>query len=227
MRTPRPLPASLGPRFSVQQAANAGANRGRLRRNDLHAPFHGVRARHSPSSLDDLDPFERQAAERRLRARQYAPRLRSGQFLSHESAIALLGGPLPLVWADAPGRRREPADGRTLDVHVSTLGDGPLVRAKGVRGHRAGAASAWFVTAEGFALARPATAWAQLGAWSLIDLVALGDFLCRVWREGPGRPNAGARPLTTVAQLGSTLASARWAGIPRLRRALELIREDS
>lgn len=225
MGRPRPLPEDLGQSFTVQDAAAAGVNRGRLRRSDLDIPFRGIRVPSGSGQIDpdlDLDPYERQALARRMRARQYAPRLRDGQFFSHETAIALLGGPQPLVT-----RGGRAVDGLALPVHVATAGAGPLVRAMGVRAHRAPEPSATFTDQHGSRIARPATAWAQSGAMSLIDLVALGDYFCRVWREGPGRRDIGRVPLATREELRGALAEARRVGIRRLRQALELIREDS
>ncbi len=221
------MPKELGWRFSVQQARDAGVSAGRLRRADLDRPFHGIRALRHPLDLPEMDPYERQAAEHRVSARQYAPRLRPRQFLSHETAVALLGGPSPLAVArpafDGPP---VPLDGRSLPVHVSTLGDGPLVRAAGVRGHRADPKTTRIARADGVPIAHPTTIWCQLGSWPLLDLVALGDFFCRVWREGPGRP-VGKQPLTTVDELAAALAAGRRPGIRRLRQALEFVREDS
>jgi len=221
----------------VSTALDAGVGRGRLRRSDLRAPFHGVRVIEIRTPPVDLDPFTRQATERRIQAWNYAPRLRPGQFLSHESAAAIWGGPLPLVRATvgasddaepgASARPRAPTSGQTLDVHVSTLGDGPLVRARGVRGHRADPASARISMVRGFPVASPAMAWAQLGRMNALDLVALGDHFCRMWREGHGRPNAGRPPLATIDELRAVLAVNRWRGIRRLREAVELVREDS
>jgi len=166
MRPARPLPPDLGQCFSVAEAMAAGVSRGRLRRRDLEAPFTGVRALPSENSPDHVDPFARQVHERRVQAYHYAPRLRPGQFLSHESAVAIRGGPLPLVYppapdpadrwkdaADAADARPAPMDGHLLDVHVSTLGDGPLVRAAGVRGHRADPAAAELRVVSGFSIA--------------------------------------------------------------------------
>lgn len=206
----------------MEAAQSAGVDAGRLRRADLDAPFRGVRSQRVEADHDDLDAFGRQSAERRMQAHRYAPRLRPGQFFSHETAVALLGGPVPLVTA-----RGTPADGASLPVHVSTLGDGPLVRAAGVRAHRADPRVARPVRSGDLRFADAATAWGQLGAWSLIDLVALGDFACRVWRAGPGRPDAGKRPLATVDALRAQLRFGRRTGIHRLRTAVELIREDS
>lgn len=222
MGQPRPLPPSLGARFSVQGALDAGVNKGRLRRSDLEIPFRGVRNTPIAADLAALDPFERQAAERRIRARRYAPRLQPGQFLSHESAVALYSGPMPLKTADG-----DVIDALTLPVHVSTLGRGPLVRAAGVTAHRANPVSTRVIVRQGMALSSPATAWAQLGSWSLLSLVALGDYFCRVWRQGPGRQHAGRPPFATIDELRAIIAAGRRAGIARLREAVELIREDS
>ncbi|MEJ1087876.1 hypothetical protein WDU99_06055 [Microbacterium sp. Mu-80] len=230
MRNPGPLPESLGLRFAVADALNAGATPGRLRRSDLDAPFHAVRVRPIASDLSDFDPFTRQVTERRIQAYHYAPRLRADQVLSHESAVAVLGGPLPLVFtprSDTDGAPPDPMDGQHLDVHVSTIGDGPLVRAKGVRGHRAAPDATTVSRVRDFMIVSPATSWAQLAHLRLPDLVALGDYYCRQWRPGPGRPDVGRAPLTTIDQLRSTIASFRWSGIRRLREAVELVREDS
>ena len=222
MRSPHPLPASLGDRFSVQQGLSAGVSRGRLQRADLAKPFRGARTRSTGVDLSEMDPFERQAAERRERARDYAPLLKPGQVFSHDTAVVLRGGPVPLIRENGV-----PVDGRALPVHVSTLGDGPLVRARGVRGHRADAARTRVVRSGGLLLSAPATTFAQLGSWSLPDLVALGDFLCRVWRPGFGRPGVGRTPYTTVDELRATVASTRWQRVRRLRDAVDLVREDS
>src|SRR6218665_3743780 len=169
MGSPRPLPPALGPFFSVRQAEAAGVDRERLRRGDLETPFRGARDARKPRDLDRLDPFEKQAASRRIREQQYLPLLKPGQFLSHESAVALIGGPLPIV-----ARRREIVDGMTLPVHVSTLGTGPLARTRGVVAHRANPENTSLARWKGHALASPASAWAQCASWSLIDIVALG-----------------------------------------------------
>lgn len=221
MPRPRPLPPQLGAHFSVEDAASAGVNRGRLHRSDLDRPFQGVRSRHRDVDLASLDAFERQRRERRLRAHAYAPRLGPDHFLSHESAIALFGGPLPLV-SDGNG----PVDGNSLPVHVSTRGAGPLVRAAGVRGHRIPYDSPW-MSGDGITAVHPALAWAQMGAWNLLDLVALGDYFCRVHRPGPGRRNVGHAPWSTTADLRMMIQRTRRVGTARLREAVELIREDS
>lgn len=230
MRSPGPLPDSLGMRFGVADARDAGVAAGRLRRSDLEAPFHAVRVRPIPSDLSALDPFTRQVTERRIQAYRYAPRLRDGQFLSHESAAAVLGGPLPLVFKpreQGESGPPEPMDGRHLDVHVSTIGEGPIVRAKGVRGHRAATEAITLSRLRDVTIASAAVSWAQLAHLRLPDLVALGDYYCRKWRPGPGRPDVGKKPFATIDQLHSVVESFRWSGIRRLREAVELVREDS
>ncbi|WP_429456899.1 hypothetical protein [Microbacterium sp. ZKA21] len=136
--------------------------------------------------------------------------------------MALLGGPIPLVAVKGLA-----VDGSTLPVHVTTNGTGPLVRAIGVTAHRSDPSSTRVIQRGNLAFAAPETAWAQLGAWDLEDLVALGDHFCRVWRPGVGRPDAGKAPMTTIDTLRATIAARRRTGIQNLREAVELIREDS
>lgn len=223
MPKPRELPPHLGDAFSVHAATDAGVSAERLRRGDLDRPFRGVRSRTPEEAYTpDEDVFERQAAERRARAESYAPRLRENQFFSHETAAALRRAPLPLI-VNSFG----PIDGAKLPVHVSTMGDGALVRMDGVRAHRADARTTTVERHEGLPVSTPATTWASLGALSVSDLVVLGDFLCRCWRAGFGRKHVGRRPLSTVEELRLTIASGRRVGNRRLREAVELIRTDS
>jgi hypothetical protein len=196
----------------------------RLRSSDLASPFHGIRSKPIVFDAEEMDAFEKQSAEHRVQARLYAPRLKPGQFFGGATAVALRGGPLPLIVDEATG---EPVDGAGLPVHVHTLGDGPLVRAAGVRGHRADPRVTRTVVVEGFRMADAATSWAQMGSMSVMDLVALGDFFCRVWRPGHGRRDVGKSPLATPDELRAQLRYGRRAGIRRLRSAADLIREDS
>ncbi|MFT4257990.1 DUF559 domain-containing protein [Microbacterium sp.] len=222
MRTPRPLPGTLGRRFSVRAAVEFGVDRGRLRRRDLEAPFRGARDAGAASDLSRLGVHDKQVVERRIRAKQYAPLLRPGQMISHDSAVAMWGGPMPLKTENGMA-----VDGAALPVHVSTVGAGPLVRASGVAAHRVSARNTVFVLWNGHPIASPASAWAQCASWDLLDLVALGDFFCRVHRPGPGRKDVGRRPLATIEELRTTIETGRRVGIARLREAVELVREDS
>ncbi|MDR6866846.1 hypothetical protein J2Y69_001445 [Microbacterium resistens] len=222
------LPNHLGDAFSVRAATELGVGRGRLRRRDLARPFPGVRVRIRDGDPDEEplaagdDPYAQQAAGRLARAREYAPRLRPGQFYSHETAAVLWGAPLPLAFVDDA-----PADGHALPVHVSSFGTAPLVRTPGVSAHRARTATTTLRELGDIALSSPASTWAALGALPLIDLVAIGDHLCRVWRAGPGRLDAGREPLTSTTHLRTAIDAGRRVGNGRLREAVELIREDS
>ena len=234
MRRPEELPGHIPARFSVRDALRAGVSPERLRRDDLARPFPGVRMRlpaetaaAASDGIDDAGPpppdlYARQACERLSRIRAYAPRLRPGQFLSHESAATLWGAPLPLVLHDGL-----PIDGRTLPVHVSTFGTASLVRTSGVQAHRARTETTDVRMLDGVCVSSPASTWASLGTLPLVDLVALGDHLCRVWRRGPGRPQPERPALTTVEDLRRAIASGRRIGVGRLRKAIELVREDS
>lgn len=234
MRKPAELPPEMGRSFTVQRALSAGVTAGRLRRSDVEIPFRGVRwvpevpPTPTPSGpvvvprATKPDPFEVQARERRVQARRYAPRLKDDQYLSHESAVALLGGPLPLA-----AEKGIAVDGSMLPVHVTTNGTGPLVRAIGVTAHRSDPSTTRVLRRGTLAFASPETAWAQLSHWDVEDLVALGDHFCRVWRPGVGRPDVGKAPMTTIDTLRATIAARRRTGIRNLREAVELIREDS
>ncbi|WP_424937147.1 MULTISPECIES: hypothetical protein [Bacteria] len=231
MRRPEELPGHIGARFSVRDALRAGVSPERLRRDDLARPFPGVRIRlpAEPSTTGGgatdsppRDLYARQTGERLSRIRAYAPRLGPGQFLSHESAAALWGAPLPLVLRDGV-----PVDGGTLPVHVSTFGTASLVRTSGVRAHRARIETTAVHMLDGVRVSSPASTWASLGTLPLVDLVALGDHLCRVWRRRPGRPQPDRPALTTVEELRHVIASGRRVGVGRLREAVELVREDS
>ncbi len=221
MRAPQPLPNTLPRVFTTSDAFTAGVSRARLRHETLERPFHGVRAQPADWAFTE-DPWQRQAEQHRIRALEYAPRLREATYFSHETAAVLWGAPLPYVSRDGIA-----LDGRALPVHVSVLGTGPLPRGKGVHGHRADPRTSGFVAADGIRVADPATTWANLGHLPLYDLVAIGDYMCRKWREGVGRPTPGRAPLATIDELRRIIAAGRREGGPRLRTAVELIREDS
>lgn len=224
MPEPRPLPRELGDAFSVSSARALGVSERRLRHRGLGRPFRGIRTSRvpEPDPGDADDPFAQQRLARRTRAWEYLPRLRPGQFFSHETAAAIWGAPLPLAMED--GR---PIDPHTLSVHVSVLGDGHLIRSSEVSAHRARPQTSRVTRVGEFPVASAETMWASLGSLPLIPLVALGDHLCRAWRPGYRRPNAGMRPITTIADLRRTIDAGRRVGIRRLRTAVELIREDS
>ena len=209
------LPDDIGDHFAVVDAYAAGVGRGRLRSADLARPFHGVRARADPDPLPE-DPYERATAETLRLARAYATRMRADEFFAYATAAQLYGAPIPTVL----GREVRPLD-------VGVFGSASLPRCEGVRGRRLTPEMTSVVMHDGFRLASPGSTWAMLGSWSLIDLVALGDYFCRVWRDGVGRRDVGRAPLATREQLSAALGAGRRRGAPRLRQALSLIREDA
>lgn len=219
MLSPRDLPASLGTVFHIAEAAAHGVSLERMRRADLVRPFAGIRVRDSaPAALaTHHDDFARRSHELRMGALAYAPRLRPGQFFSHETAAALWGAPLPTP-ADREG---------AAPVHVSVFGDAPLPRLRGVIAHRARVETSTVRVLGGVPVSSPATTWASLGTLPLYDVVAIGDYLCRMWRMGRGRPDAGREPLATRDELAASIAAGRRVGIRRLRQALTMVREDS
>ncbi|KJQ55098.1 hypothetical protein [Microbacterium sp. SA39] len=222
------LPSSLGENFSVAEARDAGVLRSRLRANDLAAPFRGTRRRTDIGETDAATepdprstPHALQQAQRRARAREYAPRMHPEHFFALETAAALWGGPLPLF------RARAGDDEEQLPVHVGVFGAGALPRMPSVAGHRMRPATTTVCLHGGLRVTSPASTWASLGTLPLHELVALGDYFCRVWRPGYGRPTTDRRPLATRAQLRAATASGRRVGVRRLRQAVELVRTDA
>ncbi|MGI6879143.1 endonuclease domain-containing protein [Microbacterium sp. gxy059] len=212
MARTQPLPKRLGASFRVADALAAGVGRGRLRGPDLERPFHGIRSV-STEADESLHPLEERRQRILERARAFASMLREDQFFSHETAALIWGAPVPL---------------RDERVHVSVAGDRSLPRRQGVVAHRVRPEMTSIRTHDGLPVSSPAATWAMLGRrLAVADLVALGDFFCRVWRAGHGRPDVGRQPLTAPDQLATALAAGRRPGAPRLREALALVRTDS
>lgn len=211
---PAPLPEGLGPLFSVATARELDLTRSRLRAKDFAAPRRGVRrSRELAPEVTGLNTFERCRAEELRRILEVAEILQESQFLSHRSAALLWQAPVP----HRPGAL----------VHASVLAPRRSPRAHGVVGHNLHPDRCAVTERAGIRLTTPAITWAQLGELSVPDLVVLGDFLVRKYRAGYGRRSVGKRPLATTDELASVLALGRWPGAVKLRRALELIREDS
>lgn len=156
MPRPAPLPPDIPPVFRVADALSRGVGESRLGRADLRTPFHGLRA---AAALPDPATVEERAAH-------FAPRLRSWQFFSHDTALALVGAPLP-EWPYRP------------EVHVSAHRPAREPRTTGVRGHRLqGRESAQRWDAGGLPIEHPVRAWRQAGTlWSCDDLIAAAEFL--------------------------------------------------
>lgn len=224
MRDHSSLPEPLGDAFTVRIAKAHGVGKGRLRGDDLRAPFHGVRMLGSFGPAEEVDdPYERQRRARVVRAAEYAPRLHTGHIFSHQTAASIWGAPLPLdldeQWA--------PLAAADLALHVCAVGSVPLPRATGVTGHRSLISMTSVRTHDGFRVSSPAATWAAMGELRIADLIALGDFFCRRWRVGVGRRDSGRAPLATIEELTLAMNAGRRRGIARLRTAIELIREDS
>ena len=219
------LPDECGDGFPVRIARLHGVSRSRLRGRDLEAPFHGVRILrgNTPSFRDIEDPYERQRQARVHRARTYAPGMHPGHFFSHQTAASIWGAPLPLEFTDAD----EIAGYTELPLHVSAAGPTPFPRAAGIKGHRTLASLTSISDQGGLRVTSAAATWVSLGTLPLLDVVALGDYLCRTWRQGRGRPSPGRPPLSTVDELRASLDAGRRRGAARLRAAIDLIREDS
>lgn len=150
------LPRGLGPNFAVRRASALGVSESRLRGGDLLRPFHGVRASADAEGRGDL----------LSQCKEYAPRLRDGQFFSHETALGLLGVPLP----EFPHRPR---------VHVSSHRPAREPRTRGVVGHRLQLREpAWMLSEDGLPVEHPVRAWRQAAmSWSHDDLVAAAEHM--------------------------------------------------
>lgn len=205
----RPLPPPIDRRpFHVAQAAALGVGPSRLRASDLVAPTRGVRVAVRPEAMASGPPRtpaerqERLRAELVARAEQFAPALTADQFFSHETALALIGAPLP--WTDAVA----------LGLHVSARRPASQPRREGVVGHRLQRRERGHGAVRGLPVEHPARAWRQVGgSWRLDDLIAAGDFLVC-----PRHRLLGVEELRREVDEAGDLA-----GAP-LRRALEEIR---
>lgn len=221
------LPDEFGDAFSVRIARATGVSHSRLRGRDLQAPFHGVRTRATDADAAATehidDPYERQRRDRVARARIYTPRLHFGHHFSHQTAASMWGAPLPLERT----AKDKIVEGNELALHVSAKGAVPFPRATGILGHRTLLSMTSIREIDGMRVSSPAATWVTLGTLGLFDIVALGDFFCRRWREGHKRPDAGRTPLATLDELRNALETGRRRGAERLRQSLELIREDS
>jgi hypothetical protein len=184
MPRPRPLPPALqGQPFTIRQATAAGLTRRRARALDLASPCHGVRA---PA-----------AVEIRLLVRARGLALATGAVISHLSAAALWGFPLPLRFEDH------------AVIHLTSRDGARAVRRKNVCGHRLVLPDDEISEGRFVACTSPLRTWFDLaGILSLQDLVIAGDFLLR--RKGP---------LSTPEALDAFLAEKQ--GRPGYRQAMK------
>jgi very-short-patch-repair endonuclease len=193
MPRPRPLPPALQAQpFTIRQATAAGLTRRRTRALDLASPCHGVRA---PAAVE---------ITLLIRARGLA--LATGAVVSHLSAAALWGFPLPLHFEDHK------------TIHLTSRGGARAVRRKNVCGHRLPLAEDEIFDGRYVACTSPLRTWFDLaGILSLQDLVIAGDFLLR--RKGP---------ISTPDALDSFLEEKKGrAGYPKAMKARALIRANT
>ncbi len=103
-------------------------------------------------------------------ARAYAARLEPDGFLSHTSAAALWGLPLP--------RRLDPR------IHVSQPHGHRAVRTRGVIGHHLVISDRELTVLDGIPITTPERTWSDLAGWiDLEALVAAGDRV--IWHRAP------------------------------------------
>lgn len=192
MPHPRPLPPLLPLHFSVTDAIGLGVSRSRLTRGDMRRPFPGVRSTSAEALGGGLIET----------CRDYAPRLKPWQFFSHETALMLVGAPMP-DWPYMP------------TIHVSAHRPAREPRVADVRGHRLQVReSATTVAAGGLLAEHPVRAWRQAGTlWRLDDLIVAGDFLI-----------SGSDPLATTADLSTEIDRMGDMRGGILRKALALVR---
>ena len=147
-----PLPDELrGRGFTREEAARAGLRAGRLRRKDVHRPYHGVQSDSIPKTTV-------------ARCRTYSAKLKPGQFFSHQTAARLHGLTLPS------------GDDEAL-LHIGAVRPADAPHSREVRGHRLlEAGEPWQFS--GLPIPDPLEVFCQLGAdLDFEDLVVVADEL--------------------------------------------------
>ncbi|MGO4298691.1 hypothetical protein [Leifsonia sp. RAF41] len=185
--------------FTVSQGVRAGLSRHRLYRADLQRPFHGVRT--VGARLDD----------HRALCKAYASREIDGEAFSHFSAAIIHGMPLP--------RHFRPAG-----IDVAVFAPRKPSRVKGIIPHELRPAGHRVVEVDGLRCMSAQDTWAQLSGYvSLIDLIAMGDYLLTGDEPYSGIPSASSRDDLEAA----ARRHGRRPGVRNLRLALERIRYGS
>lgn len=189
MRQPSELPRHLQDKpFTIADARAAGLTRRRTRARDLASPCHGVRTTKTPDTLLD---------------RVHALAAVTGAVVSHLSAAALWGFPLPAAMAC------------TAVVHLTSLPGNRAVRRKNVAGHQQRLEPEEIVAGSRVRCTSPLRTWFDLaGMLNLDDLVIAGDFLLR-----------RRTPLATLDELDAYLEGRRaLRGYRNAARARALMR---
>lgn len=211
-----PSPDKPAPAFRVADALRAGTPRRAVDDAALDRPFAGLRAERT--AVDDLEADDRHPSEvardaHRLKARQFVVHMHATEAFSHVTAALLWDLPLPSL------------DLNPIDVSVSAPRRAPSGR--GVRGHQLASGMVTVVShPEGFAIASPASTWAQLGAVVRhpYDLTAIADAVIRTPRVAGPRGRVLRPAHATVDDLTRELGRGRRIGIRRLEAALRLTR---
>jgi very-short-patch-repair endonuclease len=153
-----PIPEPLDSRaFRTSEGVARGLGKTRLTSPDLQSPFHGVKVRAAPLTLDAL-------------CRAFLTRMPAGAFFSSTTAANLMK--LPLPW------RLE--NERTL--HVAVPSPATASQARGITGHKVHLMGNDSRDWHGLPISTPERVFCELGAvLSLADLVAVGDHLIH-WR---------------------------------------------
>jgi very-short-patch-repair endonuclease len=199
MRRREPLPNSLTrASFAVAEARNLGVGPSRLRNKNLLRPFYGVRA--EPQALTSS-------------IAGFAPRLRSNEWFSHESAARLWNVPLP--------------DRHTLTdvVHVTIKAPGAASRVRGVHGHQSTAEQPSVVRRYGFPCSDAADTWLSLATrLPLHELVVAGDHFIL---EPEVLDPHDLRPYVTCEELRARTEHFHGPGKARASQALALVRQGA
>ncbi len=178
--------------FLRSAALAAGNTRARVDGPRFERPFSGVRVPRDSRVHDPASP----ETWLRTQCARFALRLKSGQYFSHGTALALYGVRVPTWERDV--------------IHVSAHRPDQAPRTRGVIGHRLRAREVVVRSIYGVPVVHPAVAWVQvLGDWPYDDLVIAGDQLI-----------SPRRALATIEQLREEAVRAR-----RLTRAETVIAE--
>ncbi|PCE14665.1 hypothetical protein AUC47_16030 [Microbacterium sp. SZ1] len=218
-RHPNPLPSSLGPVFTWEEARAAGVSTGRLRARDVAHPHRGLLVTPASASRgdgrdDNADPFATDRARRAElwdRARLYGRLMVAHAFFAGRTAAALWGMPV-----DPSG---------PLEVAVPSPHRAP--RRHGIRSRQVSQDLVAVVEVEGVRASDPASTWGLLAAeMSVRELVRIGDAIVREPR-GPGGFRHPGGALASIDDLQRATDAGRRRGIARMRAALPLIRVGS
>lgn len=205
MRSHKHLPTELGDAFTVSQALTFGFSSMRLIRDGLERPIRGVYVR--SNAFDALHPAARPRARHRAIALAFASTLSPYFWLSHETAAAVWGLPVPIspeqpiVVASATGSRRVTRVGVTHRVMSEHLAEARLhldVR-----------------------VASPTATWAMVApqlSWH--DAIALGDAILHRPRIA-GTQRLERPPLATREELLASVHAHHRRHQPRLNALID------